>query len=63
VVEESYYLCFEKTPIEQLIQLADGKSMLSDRKREGIVYKQRGGEAWAVSFKVISNEYLLEHGL
>jgi RNA ligase (TIGR02306 family) len=63
ILEQSYYLCFEETPIEQLIQLADGKSALSDQKREGIVYKQRGGEAWAVSFKVISNEYLLEHGL
>ncbi|MDR2116007.1 MAG: hypothetical protein LBP87_06470 [Planctomycetaceae bacterium] len=63
VIEAEHILRFNETPMEQLIKSADGKSVLSNKKREGIVYKQRGGEPWAVSFKVISNEYLLEHGI
>ncbi|MDR1140990.1 MAG: hypothetical protein LBL62_04800 [Planctomycetaceae bacterium] len=63
IIETEYLLRFEETPIEQLIKSADGKSGLSDKKREGVVYKQRSGEPWAASFKIVSNEYLLEHGL
>ncbi|MDR2754821.1 MAG: hypothetical protein LBC20_03860 [Planctomycetaceae bacterium] len=63
IIETEHVLRFDETPIEQMIKSADGKSALSGKKREGIVYKQRGGEPWAVSFKIISNEYLLEHGL
>ncbi|MDR3198314.1 MAG: hypothetical protein LBU34_10655 [Planctomycetaceae bacterium] len=64
IIEKEHILRYDETPIEQLIKSADGKSALStDKKREGIVYKQRGGEPWAVSFKIISNEYLLEHGI
>ncbi|MDR1271212.1 MAG: hypothetical protein LBK82_17000 [Planctomycetaceae bacterium] len=63
IIETECLLRFEETPIEQLIKSADGKSGLSDKKREGVVYKQRSGEPWAASFKIVSNEYLLEHGL
>lgn len=63
IIETEHVLRFDETPIKQMIKSADGKSTLSDKKREGIVYKQRGSEPWAISFKIISNEYLLEHGL
>jgi RNA ligase (TIGR02306 family) len=63
IIEAEHVLRFDETPMEQMIKSADGKSVLSDQKREGLVYKQRGGEPWAVSFKIISNAYLLEHGI
>jgi RNA ligase (TIGR02306 family) len=44
------------TDIPQLLKFADGKSRLADTKREGIVFKQVDG---GMTFKVISNEYLL----
>lgn len=42
--------------VEKLIALADGRSLLADTKREGIVFKQNTG---GMSFKAISNAYLL----
>ncbi|MDR1962301.1 MAG: hypothetical protein LBQ50_00810 [Planctomycetaceae bacterium] len=63
VIELSAVLDFEKTPIVELIKSADGKSCLSDAIREGLVYKQRGEHSSQDSFKIISNEYLLKHGL
>ena len=45
--------------VEDIITWADGKSMLQDTKREGIVFKHNDG---GMTFKAISNEYLLKHG-
>lgn len=46
-------------PIEKLILIADGQSLLNDVKREGLVYKCNEKP---ISFKTISNEYLLNGG-
>jgi RNA ligase (TIGR02306 family) len=63
VIDKSYSLNLNETPIEKLIELADGKSALSDNPREGLVYKSRNDNTSQVSFKVISNNYLLKHSL
>jgi RNA ligase (TIGR02306 family) len=44
--------------IEQLLADADGKSILHDTPREGVVYRAMDG---SFSFKVISNKYLIKH--
>jgi RNA ligase (TIGR02306 family) len=44
------------TDIPQLLAFAEGKSLLGDTEREGIVFKQVDG---GMSFKAISNKYLL----
>lgn len=44
--------------LTDILATADGKSMLSDCAREGLVYKRVDGCA---SFKVISNEWLLKN--
>ncbi|MDR2704337.1 MAG: RNA ligase (ATP) [Planctomycetaceae bacterium] len=61
---------FEKKPLQEMIEFADGQSKLSDEPREGLVYKSRvdhynesHGFKEQVSFKIISNKYLLKHGL
>lgn len=41
---------------DETLALADGKSAVANKKREGIVFKQSSG---GMTFKVISNEYLL----
>jgi RNA ligase (TIGR02306 family) len=61
---------FEKKPLQEMIESANGKSILSDKSREGVVYKLRddymSGETsdniLRLSFKIISNQYLLKHG-
>ncbi|MDR0611062.1 MAG: hypothetical protein LBG58_13200 [Planctomycetaceae bacterium] len=63
VIDKSYTLNLHETPIEKLIESADGKSALSDNPREGLVYKSRNENTPQVSFKVISNNYLLKHSL
>jgi RNA ligase (TIGR02306 family) len=63
VIDKSYTLNLSETPIEKLIESADGKSALSDNPREGLVYKSRNDNSSQVSFKVISNNYLLKHSL
>lgn len=62
ILDKTYTLNLEETPIEKLVEVANGKSVLSDNLREGLVYKARGDSS-EMSFKVISNEYLLKHGL
>lgn len=50
---------------EELIAYADGKSALADTAREGIVFVAKGvHERYQnrLSFKVISNKFLLKHG-
>ena len=56
-----------KSLIENLLHLADGKSVLADTKREGLVFRSinefnniRGTYNGRLSFKVISNSYLLK---
>jgi ATP-dependent RNA circularization protein (DNA/RNA ligase family) len=44
------------TDIPQLLGFAEGKSVLGDTEREGVVFKQVDG---GMSFKAISNKYLL----
>ncbi|MDR1268900.1 MAG: hypothetical protein LBK82_05195 [Planctomycetaceae bacterium] len=53
---------FPEMPIPELITYANGKSVLSNEIRESIVFKQRGNYSTA-SFKIVSNEYLLKHGI
>jgi len=56
-----------KSLIENLLHLADGKSVLADTKREGLVFRSineynniRGTYNGRLSFKVISNSFLLK---
>lgn len=42
--------------VDYLLEMADGKSVLGDTLREGLVYKDMNG---GMSFKAISNEYLI----
>jgi RNA ligase (TIGR02306 family) len=44
------------TDIPQMLVFAEGKSVLGDTEREGVVFKQVDG---GMSFKAISNKYLL----
>ncbi|MDR2170602.1 MAG: RNA ligase (ATP) [Planctomycetaceae bacterium] len=62
VICESYALCLDETSVKELVDTAFGRSKLSDKIREGLVYKERG-EFSQYSFKTISNAYLLEHKL
>lgn len=48
---------FTETSIDALLAIADGESYLHKTKREGLVFKLQSKER--VSFKVISNAYLL----
>lgn len=45
--------------VKDLIPLADGRSVLYDTAREGLVYKCE--QAPSVSFKIISNKWLMKH--
>lgn len=45
--------------VKDLIPLADGRSVLYDTAREGLVYKCE--QAPSVSFKIISNKWLMTH--
>lgn len=45
--------------VDQLLQMAEAKSELSNADREGIVFKHSGGQ---LSFKAISNKFLLKGG-
>lgn len=45
--------------VEQLLQMAEAKSELATTEREGIVFKHIGGQ---LSFKAISNKFLLKGG-
>lgn len=45
--------------VEQLLQMAEAKSELNVCEREGIVFKHRDGQ---ISFKAISNKFLLKGG-
>ena len=44
--------------LDLLLAMADGESLNTSQKREGIVFKACDGEQ--ISFKVISNQYLLK---
>lgn len=45
--------------VDEILALADGKSAVANKKREGIVFKQSSG---GMTFKAISNDYLLSLG-
>ena len=45
--------------IEQLLSMAEHKSVLADTEREGIVFKEVFG---GMTFKAVSNRYLIKHG-
>jgi RNA ligase (TIGR02306 family) len=50
---------------EELIAYADGRSALADTAREGIVFVAKNpsySDSGRLSFKVISNKFLLKHG-
>ena len=49
----------EDDTIDALLGKAEGKSVLADTEREGIVFKQVDG---GMTFKAISNKYLLKSG-
>ena len=56
VADGSLYDTLGITDIPQLLAFAEGKSVLADTEREGVVFKEsRGG----FTFKAISNKYLL----
>lgn len=48
--------CTQLVSVPRLLEMADGKSVLADTLREGVVYKQVDG---GITFKVVSNAYLL----
>lgn len=53
-----HFRVFQECPtLASLLELAEGKTETSNREREGIVLKQEDGP---LSFKVISNRYLLK---
>ena len=51
--------------VDELLELANGKSLLYDTKREGLVFRPlefvSDEEVGRLSFKVVSNEFLLKH--
>ncbi len=46
--------------VEEMIEYADGKSIIYDTEREGVVIRDHNN---TVSFKCISNQFLLKHNL
>jgi ATP-dependent RNA circularization protein (DNA/RNA ligase family) len=48
---------FALVTVEELLDVADGTSKLANTRREGIVFKQNDG---GMTFKAISNEYLIK---
>lgn len=46
--------------VEEMIQYADGKSVLTDTLREGLVIRDHDN---TISFKCISNQFLLKHNI
>lgn len=46
--------------VEEMIKFADGKSVIADVPREGVVIRDHKN---TISFKCISNAFLLKHGL
>lgn len=60
-VQQSYWKLNANDTIDSILQLAEGKSqLLSSQEREGIVFKCI--EDPQISFKAISNKYLLKTG-
>ena len=55
IIDANYYL---PKDMETFKLEADGKSLISDVKREGFVYRSKDGNQ---SFKNVSREYLLKH--
>ena len=54
-------LYFEILPtIEEMIEYADGESKLYPTLREGLVFRNKNS---TISFKAISNKFLLKHDI
>ena len=57
IVEKEYYL---PSTCEEMLEYANGKSLIDGNMREGVVLRTEDG---VKSFKSVSNEYLLKfHG-
>ena len=54
------YRPFNFNTIDEALKFTEGKSELSDKEREGIVFKNTRNTN--LSFKIINNKYLLKHG-
>ena len=53
--------CFTLLPtVDEMIAYADGKSAIADTLREGLVIRDHDN---TVSFKCISNKFLLKHNI
>ena len=61
LITDSYVLS-ENTTVDELVKMAEGKSVMLDTPREGIVFRLVNDEGRKVSFKAINNEFLLKHG-
>ena len=55
VVDEAYIL---PDTVEEILEYADGKSVIDGGMREGIVFRSKDGKK---SFKAVSNEYLIKY--
>jgi len=61
VIRERVRILEEYPDMKSILDHADGQSLLNSKfLREGCIYKPRG--AGGMSFKVVSNKYLLKHG-
>jgi len=62
IIDDNFILHYT---VDELVELADGKSMLYDCPREGLVFRSpeyvHDEEVGRLSFKVISNKFLLKH--
>ena len=58
-------MIFDSISVEDLLKMAEGESKLYKTQREGIViksrYEERDVETGRLSFKVISNKFLMKH--
>ena len=54
IVNDNYYL---PDTVEEVLEFADGMSALDGKVREGIVFRNTDG----LSFKAVSNKYLLKY--
>jgi RNA ligase (TIGR02306 family) len=58
IINDLYFISPEITR-DEIIKMADGKCMIADVLREGLIFQPLDG---GPNFKAISNEYLLKHG-
>ena len=62
VFDDAKLFCL-KYSIDEILQMANAPSILNENlPREGIVFRLMDSGDYKVSFKAISNAYLLKHG-